>query len=205
MIASLKGTLQHNSVDRLVIDVGGVGYDVAFCKSGLGKLPELGQEIFLHIYTNVREDAIALFGFMDMAEKELFTILLGVSGVGPKLALNLLSSAPPSDLARAVLSDDLPALTKLPGVGKKTAERLCLELKDKIQDFAEVADPVNSSPIKITADERLINDVISALVNLGYPQTQAKAALDKVMEQHPAKLPQPPIEEILRLALRSLV
>ncbi|NOX25822.1 MAG: Holliday junction branch migration protein RuvA [Deltaproteobacteria bacterium] len=197
--------LQYKSTNRLVIDVQGVGYDVAFCKSGLGQLPELGQEVFLHIYTSVREDAIALYGFIDSAEKELFTILLGVSGVGPKLALNLLSAAPPAALARAVLTDDLHALTKLPGVGKKTAERLCLELKDKVQAFADAAAPADTvlSP-KNTADERLAGDVISALVNLGYPQIRAREALAKVMEQHPPELPPLPIEEVLRLTLRSL-
>ncbi len=204
MIASLKGILQHKSANRLIVDVQGVGYDVAFCKSGLGQLPEPGQEVFLHIYTSVREDAISLYGFTTLAEKELFTVLLGVSGVGPKLALNLLSAAPPAALARAVLSDDLHTLTKLPGVGKKTAERLCLELKDKVQAFVDVAAPADRelSP-ENKADERLAGDVISALVNLGYPQIRAKEALDKVMEQYSPELP-PPIEEVLRLTLRYL-
>jgi Holliday junction DNA helicase RuvA len=204
MIASLRGLLSYKSTERLIIEVGGVGYDVAFCKSGLGQLPELGQEVFLHIYTNVREDAISLYGFISPAEKELFVILLGVSGVGPKLAINLLSASPPSDLARAIMADDLVTLVKLPGVGKKTAERLCLELKDKVQAFAEDSGSVDSAAPDVTADEWLIDDVVSALVNLGYPPPQAKAALNKVMEQYSPELPPPPIEEILRLSLRSL-
>ncbi len=204
MIASLRGILSHKSTDRLIIDVGGVGYDVAFCQSGLGKLPELGQEVFLHIYTNVREDAIALYGFIDLAEKELFIILLSVSGVGPKLALNLLSASQPADLACAILADDLPALIKLPGVGKKTAERLCLELKDKVQAFAKTADPVEPTDQIMPADERLNQDVISALVNLGYPQAQASEALKKIMSQYSPEEESPAIAEILRLTLRSL-
>ncbi len=204
MIAPLRGILFHKSTDRLIIDVGGVGYDVAFCQSGLGKLPELGLEVFLHIYTNVREDAIALYGFIDSAEKELFVILLGVPGVGPKLALNLLSASAPADLARAIMADDLPALIKLPGVGKKTAERLCLELKDKVQSFAETADSVDLNEKIIPADERLSEDVISALVNLGYPQAQAVEALKNVMAQYSPEKPAPAIAEILRLTLRSL-
>ncbi len=205
MIACLKGILLHKSTDRLIIDVNGVGYDVAFCKSGLAKLPELGSDVFLYIYTNVREDAIALYGFIDEAEKELFVVLLSVSGVGPKLALNLLSAAQPAVIARAILEDDLHTLVKLPGVGKKTAERLCLELKDKVQAFTESAGAADSAPQKInTIQERMADDVISALVNLGYPQTQAREALRQIMVQYPAELPPPPIEEILRLTLRSL-
>lgn len=206
MIACLKGILLQRSDSRLIVDVGGVGYDVAFCKSGLAQLPEIGHEIFLHIYTNVREDAIDLYGFIDSVEKELFIVLLGVSGVGPKLALNLLSVSLPADFARAIMTDDLHGLTKLPGIGKKTAERLCLELKDKVQIFAELAGHSEAGPqVRASADERMSGDVISALVNLGYPQVQAREAMRRVMEQLPSGLSEEPsIEEILRLTLRSL-
>lgn len=205
MIACLKGILLQKSAANLIIDVGGVGYNVAFCKSGLAQLPEIGQEIFLHIYTNVREDAIDLYGFVDPSEKEFFTVLLAVSGIGPKLALNLLSASHPAEFAKAIMADDLHSLTKLPGVGKKTAERLCLELKDKVQAFAELAGhhAADNQPSTI-GDERMSDDVVSALVNLGYPLAQAREAIRRVIEHLPPELPEPPIEEILRLTLRSL-
>ncbi len=204
MIASLKGILQYKSSGRLIVEVAGVGYDVAFCREGMSRLPETGGEIFLHIYTNVREDAIALYGFLEVEARELFVVLLGVSGVGPKLALNILSAAAPAQLARAIMSDDLAALVKLPGVGKKTAERLCLELKDKVRDFADLsADETPASAEKSPGSETS-QDVISALVNLGYPAAQAEKALKKVVAGRPAGEPEPPIEEILRLTLRSL-
>jgi len=204
MIASLRGTLIHATPQRLIVEVGGVGYDVAFCASGLRQLPELGMELFLHIFTKVREDAIELFGFVEPLEKEMFIVLLGVSGVGPKVAMNILAVASPGDLARAVLTDDLHRLTALPGIGKKTAERLCLELKDKIQPFAELAgQPHELRPVVEEVDQ-VAMDVVSALTNLGYPPAQAREALRRVRQALPPELPPPPIEEILRLTLRSL-
>lgn len=204
MIASLKGILQYKSPNRLIVEVAGVGYDIAFCRAGLSRLPETGGEIFLHIYTHVREDAISLFGFLEAEARELFVVLLGVSGVGPKLALNILSTAPPAELARAIMSDDLAALVKLPGVGKKTAERLCLELKDKVRDFADLSNDKTPVGIETSSGSETAQDVISALINLGYPPAQAEKALQKIVAGLPAGLPEPPIEEILRLTLRSL-
>lgn len=204
MIASLRGTLIHATPNRLIVEAGGVGYDVAHCASCLQQLPELGQEIFLHIFTKVREDAIELFGFCDPLEKEMFAVLIGVSGIGPKVAMNILAVASPAELAQAVMSDDLHRLTAMPGVGKKTAERLCLELKDKVRAFADLTAP---SPTKAAAPEtadQVAEDVISALTNLGYPPTQAREALRRVRLALPPDQPAPPIEEILRLSLRSL-
>ena len=133
MIASLRGILTHKSSDELIVEVGGVGYDVCFSPTGLHRLPEIGAEVFLHIYTNVREDSIDLYGFSERQEKEMFIVLTSVSGVGPKLAMNILSGLDPAALASAILTGDLGRFTKLPGVGRKTAERLCVELKDKVQ------------------------------------------------------------------------
>lgn len=206
MIASLRGTLIHADPARVVVEAGGVGYDVAFCASGLQRLPLLGEEVFLHIFTKVREDAIELFGFTDVREKEMFVVLLSVSGVGPKVALNILAVVSPGELARAVMTDDLHRLTALPGVGKKTAERLCLELKDKARPFAEL----EARPSEVAAvtnpeeSDQVAADVISALTNLGYPPAQAREALRRVRKALPEGQPGPPIEEILRLALRSL-
>ncbi len=204
MIASLRGTLIYIGSNRLIVEVSGVGYDVAFCPSGLKHLPELGQEVFLHVFTKVREDAIELFGFTDPREKEMFVVLLGVSGVGPKGAMHILAVASPGELAQAVLTDDLHRLTALPGVGKKTAERLCLELKDKIRAFADLAaQPMETRTVREEVDQ-VAADVISALTNLGYPPVQAKEALRRVRQSLAPELPPPPIEEILRLTLRSL-
>lgn len=205
MIASLRGTLIFADPGRVVVEAGGVGYDVAFCGSGLSRLPALGDEVFLHIFTKVREDAIELFGFADAREKEMFIVLLTVSGIGPKVALHILAAVSPGELARAVMTDDLRRLTALPGVGKKTAERVCLELKDKVRPFADL----EPRAAEVKADAREENDqvsadVVSALVNLGYPQNQAKEALRLVHKSLPEGLPAPPIEELLRLTLRSL-
>jgi len=206
MIACLTGSLFQKSTERIIIDVGGVGYDVAFCQSGLGQLPEVGEEVFVHIYTKVREDAIELFGFINVEEKELFMVLIGVSGVGPKVALGIVGSTPPSDFARAVLTDDLHRLTQLPGVGKKTAERLCLELKDKIHVFVDHDDDESAVARRAAANlgDQVVSDVVSALVNLGYPQVQARQALKNVFKSIPNDEAVPPIEELLRLSLRSL-
>lgn len=204
MIASLRGTLIQATPQRLIVEACGVGYDVAFCASGLRQLPELGAELFLHIFTKVREDAIELFGFVDPLEKEMFVVLLGVSGVGPKVAMNILAVASPGDLARAVMADDLHRLTALPGIGKKTAERLCLELKDKIQPFADLAGHSHEVRPVVEEVDQVAADVISALTNLGYPPAQAREALRRVRQALPPELPAPPIEEILRLTLRSL-
>jgi len=204
MIASLRGTLIHVSSNRLIVEAGGVGYDVAFCASALKQLPPLGSEVFLHIFTKVREDAIELFGFLDPQEKEFFIVLIAVSGIGPKVAMNLLAVASPADLAQAVLSDDLRRLTAMPGIGKKTAERLCLELKDKIQAFAELANHPQQAPLEAEATDQVACDVVSALTNLGYPAAQAKDALHRVRQALPQGQPAPPLAEILRLTLRSL-
>ena len=204
MIASLRGALIHTSTNRLVVEAGGVGYDVAFCASGLKHLPELGSEVFLHIFTKVREDAIELFGFVDPLDKEMFVVLLGVSGVRPKVAMNILAVASPGEVAHAVMADDLHRLTALPGIGKKTAERLCLELKDKVQAFAELAVAPHETQMAGEKLDQVADDVVSALTNLGYPPAQAREALRRVRQSLPQGQPAPPIEEILRLTLRSL-
>lgn len=204
MIASLRGTLIYSDPNRVIVEAGGVGYDVAFCASGLPRLPALGEEVFVHVFTKVREDAIELFGFTDLLAKEMFIVLLTVSGVGPKVAMNILAAASPGDLARAVLADDLHRLTALPGVGKKTAERMCLELKDKVRPFVDQGQaPSETKAVPDDADQ-LAADVVSALTNLGYPPAQAREALRRVRKALPTDQPAPPIEEILRLTLRSL-
>lgn len=204
MIASLRGVLAHKSPESLIVDVGGVGYEVFYSPTGLHRLPENGEDIFLHIQTKVREDAIDLYGFLEVKEKQMFVLLTGVSGVGPKVAVNILSGMASADLASAIASNDLGRLVKLPGVGKKTAERLCLELKDKVQFAAASDSAVLEEPAAVPEDQQSL-DVISALVNLGYPPANAKKAIDKVrLTIGDDGFTELSLEELLRQALRSM-
>jgi Holliday junction DNA helicase RuvA len=197
MIALLRGTLAYKSSDHVVIDVGGVGYRLFIPLSTFYSLPETG-DVSLFTHTHVREDALLLYGFLSMEEKELFGILISISGVGPKLAVNILSHIPAKDLKRAIASGDIKRLSSLPGIGKKTAERLVLELKDKvgpIHDLPE-ADDVQSN----TSGGDISNDVISALINLGYKENQARKVLES-MELAPDLT----MEEALKGALKVLI
>lgn len=215
VIASLQGKLAHKGSDALVLMVGGVGYEVYFPASRHHRLPALGDELFLHVQTVVREDSFALYGFPDQGEKRMFQLLLGVSGVGPRLAMNILAGALPSVLSGAILRDDIVLLKKLPGVGKKTAERLCLELKDKMEFFPAADDGAMASPGAEELPgaggefkEAAFRDAFSALLNLGYPAPRARVVLDDlrrgVVEGEGGELADLPVEELLRLALRSL-
>ncbi len=183
MIATLSGKLLLKSTDRAVVDVGGVGYEVFFSHDGMARLPDIGSEVFIYIHTNVREDAITLFGFLEEEEREMFLILKSVSGIGPKLALSILSGIRVGELCQAIVAKDVARLTALQGIGKKTAERLCLDLKDKIShlghgemepgSFEQGSIPQSSSHM----------DALSALVNLGYPDPVARKALATVKKQ----------------------
>ena len=205
MIACLRGKLLQKLPDTIVIDVGGVGYEVFFPATGRHQLPVEGAELFLHIQTVVREDAFLLYGFVDLEEKAAFLLLTGVSGIGPKLAHAVLGGLSPAELSRAVAGDDIHTLVKLPGVGKKTAERICLELKDKIQFVPSALDVASSSSLPESSSD-LSNDAISALVNLGYPQVRAEEALSAVRRQQgPEAFQAMTLEEMLRQALRALV
>ena len=197
MIALLRGTLAYKSSDHVIIDVGGVGYRLFIPLSTFYSLPETG-DVILFTHTHVREDALLLYGFLSMEEKELFGILISISGIGPKLAVNILSHIPAKDLKRAIASGDIKRLSSLPGIGKKTAERLVLELKDKvgpIHDLPE-ADDVQSN----TSGGDISNDVISALINLGYKENQARKVLES-MELAPDLT----MEEALKGALKVLI
>ena len=197
MIALLRGTLAYKSSDHVIIDVGGVGYRLFIPLSTFYSLPETG-DVSLFTHTHVREDALLLYGFLSMEEKELFGILISISGVGPKLAVNILSHIPAKDIKRAIASGDIKRLSSLPGIGKKTAERLVLELKDKvgpIHDLPE-ADDVQSN----TSGGDISNDVISALINLGYKENQARKVLES-MELAPDLT----MEEALKGALKVLI
>jgi Holliday junction DNA helicase RuvA len=205
MIASLKGELIHKSPDKVVVDVNGVGYEVFLSSASLQKMPTVGEEVFLHIHTSVREDSLTLFGFADMEEKEMFLLLINVSGVGPKLALTILSGIRPDALSRAISTRDIGRLTTVSGVGKKTAERLCLDLRDKVGFMLTVDEHEAGEMIADAGDHTTTADVISALVNLGYPSVRAHQALAVIRKRMaPEKFSALRVEELLRETLRSL-
>lgn len=195
MIARLDGVLLEKRADSAVLDVQGVGYLVHLSLQSMGRLPPEGARAQLRCYTHVREDALQLFGFLTAEEEELFHLLIGVSGVGPRLALNVLSGMPAGELAVAILHGELARLTRIQGVGKKTAERLVLELKDKIKTSGLAAAPVSRPPG--APSEALL----SALVNLGYRPAAAERTADQVRR---ALGPAAPLEDQLREALRLI-
>ena len=205
MIASLTGKIQYIASDRCVIDVNGVGYEVFLSTEGLSRLPERGETLFLHIHTNVREDAIVLFGFSERMGKEMFLTLKTVSGIGPKLALAILSGMPLDSLSQAIMTGDVKGLTTISGVGKKTAERLCVELKDKVGDFQSAASQTAVSTIGPLGGGTAVVDALSALVNLGYPDSMAREALASVKKQRGDEtFTAMKVEELIREGLRTL-
>jgi Holliday junction DNA helicase RuvA len=175
MIALLTGQIAYKSPDHIILDVQGVGYRVQIPFSTYYELPEEGGTATLHIHTSVREDAILLYGFRTRLEKSFFQLLIAVSGVGPKLARDILSNIQPGPLAQALSQGDLGKLATIPGIGKKTAERLVLELKDKVGKMDLSSLPATEMR-NIPADD-VADDVISALLNLGYKEPQVRKAL----------------------------
>lgn len=178
MIAHLKGLLLEKSADRLVVEINDIGYEVLIPFSTYYELGEVGDTVSLRIYTHVREDVLSLYGFLSRKEKELFTQLIQVSGIGPKLGITILSGLPVDEFTQALMDQDVVKLYGIPGVGKKTAERLVLEMKDKVLDwFPELEDSSVSS-----ASGSVQADVVSALVNLGYARNTAERAVAKARE-----------------------
>lgn len=171
MIAHLRGRLLSKQPQQVIVEAAGVGYDVAISVSTYTSLPTEGAEVALHIHTQVREDTLALYGFLDRNEKRIFERLITVSGVGPKLAITIQSGLPSDRLVAALRAQDHATLTRIPGVGKKLAERLVVELKDKLEDMA-VAAPA------VAAVGPAAEDVLSALVNLGYQRPSAQKAIE---------------------------
>ena len=174
MIAHLRGRLITRHPNQAIVDAGGVGYDVTISVPTFSELPPLGGEVSLHIHTHVREDQIALYGFLRPEEKQLFEKLLTVSGIGPKLAITILSGMPTDEMVNAIHGSDVVRLTKIPGIGKKTAERMVLELRDKL------AVAGNEPAAVMPSFSALQEDVLSALVNLGYQRVSAEKALGAV-------------------------
>ncbi len=179
MIAHLRGSIFEKHPNQVVVEIGGVGYDVQIPISTYTALGDPGQPVSLTIHTHVREDAIILFGFGSAEEKALFERLISVSGIGPKLALSVLSGLPASDLVAAIRSNDVPRLVRIPGVGKKTAERIVLELKDKMAGVDAAGKPVEAAATAGPALSTLDADVVSALQNLGCARSAAEEAVRK--------------------------
>jgi Holliday junction DNA helicase RuvA len=172
VIAHLRGKLVEKEPARVVIDVNGVGYEVFVPLSTSSALPDRGNDIAIDIHTHVREDIIALYGFSTRRERAIFEKLMTISGIGPKLAVTILSGGSVDDLVNAIKRSDLPRLTAIPGVGKKTAERIVVELKDKLQEFTVVAPDKSSTEV----------DVLSALENLGYSRVLAESAIRRALD-----------------------
>ena len=199
MIASLTGRLASKHPGGVVIDVQGVGYDVLIPLSTYYRLPEPNQSVTLAIHTHVREDAIQLFGFSTQREKDAFLMLLGVSGIGPKLALSVISSLSVDDLAAAIRNDDHKTLASVPGIGKKSAGRLALELKDKVEKLGVAADHRTARAAE--PSNKLVDDALSALVNLGYKAGDVKDVVKQVLAGRNGDTPLP---DLIRAALKEL-
>ena len=194
MIAQLRGRLLRKAPQEAVVDVGGVGYRVTIPLSTFYRVGEPGAEVTLLTHTHVREDALALFGFLTAMEQELFERLIAVSGVGPKVAISILSGIEAPELAAALRSSDIARLTRIPGVGKKTAERLVVELKDKMQDLPAAEAAVPASPSAAT------DDLVSALLHLGYSRPEAERGVERALRDHAGGR----FEDLLRAALQAV-
>ena len=191
MIAKVRGTLDHKAPGEVIVDVGGVGYQLFTALSVFYRLPDVGQPVTLLVYTHVREDALQLFGFFDSAEKQAFVLLTGVSGIGPRLALNILSGMAAGELLGALRDGDVARLVTIPGVGKRLADRMIVELCDRIDALPDAA--------PTAADPGVRGDALSALVNLGYRRADAERAVRQVLSEGAAEL-----ETVLKEALRML-
>ena len=197
MIARLAGTLLEKSPNRLVIDVSGIGYEVLVPLSTFYSIGDPGRDVNLRVHTHVREDVIALYGFGSALEQDLFERLIAISGIGPTLALAVLSGIDANDLIRAIRSQDVGRLTRIPGVGKKTAERIGLELKDRLPQAA----PAPADAAEAPSGDQMRDDLLSALTNLGYPRNAAEKSVDTALK----KSPDAAFEQLLRDVLRAMM
>lgn len=198
MIAHLRGKLLTKHPNQVIVETSGVGYEVNISVPTFSELPANGSEVALHIHTHVREDVIALYGFLRPAEKQLFEKLMTVSGIGAKLAITILSGMAADEMASAIRGNDLARLTRIPGIGKKTAERMVLELRDKLPP---AAGSVTATAPAMTAIEE---DVLSALVNLGYQRAAAEKALATAAKHSVGKSESASFDTLFREALSTL-
>jgi Holliday junction DNA helicase RuvA len=199
MISYLRGTLLEKHPNQIVVDVNGVGYELTIPVSTFSSLPDSGSEVRLRVHTHVREDVLALFGFATQAEKAVFEKLIGVTGIGPKLAVTVLSGLDAKELVAAIRGGQLEALVRIPGVGKKTAERMVVELRDKLDMLGIAATPQAAKTDKpaLAQDEE---DAISALMNFGAQRATAEAAVRKAKSEAPGEN----FESLFRRALKLL-
>lgn len=201
MISYIRGELAAVQETKAIVDVGGVGYGIFMSSQALGLLPPVGQQVRLHTYLNVKEDAMQLFGFLTSDDLYIFKLVIGVNGIGPKGGLAILSVLSPDDLRFAVLSADAKAISQAPGIGRKTAEKLILELKDKLsmQDVLEHADGDAGVSALSAGGSGVLGDAVQALAALGYGSTEALKAVKKV-----APTEEMSVEEVLKQALKFL-
>lgn len=195
MIAYLRGVLFEKNVDSVIVDVHGVGYKCTVSKNTLADLPAEGSSVELRVHTHQREDALTLFGFSTTDEEELFHHLTTVSGIGPKLAMNILSGMQPRELAISITQSEIARLTKISGVGKKTAERLVVELKDRLKVSGPLLPRASNAPSGVR------EQLVSALVNLQYKPADAERAASVALEEHPDAT----IEQLVPMALQKLM
>jgi len=201
MISRLSGILIQKSVPAITVDVHGVGYRVFVPLTTFYELPEAGGPVTLHLHTHVKEDAINLFGFFTLEERNMFQVMISVSGIGPRLAMNILSGISAAELMDAITGGNLRRLLHIPGVGRKMAERLVLELKDKVVKLDRDQTAVRDRAVPMTAAEAVREDAFSALLNLGYKNVPAREAIEKVMQEEEAV---PPLDLLLKKALQRL-
>lgn len=200
MIALLSGKLVYKGISYIVVDTQGVGYRVFIPLTTFYELPEAGQPVTLHVHTSVKEDAINLFGFYTLQERDLFQLMISVSGIGPKVAMNILSGISSAELLEAISGGNLARLITIPGIGRKMAERLILELRDKAAKKM-AADQIPVTDARQKQKEAMREDVLSALVNLGYKAGAAKDTLDKIMRDDEGE---PAMDQLLKKALKLL-
>lgn len=199
MIGQLRGIILEKQPPQLLLDVQGVGYEIDAPMSTFYHLPEVGKEVLLHTHFIVREDAHHLYGFYDREERKLFRTLLKVNGVGPRLALTILSSIDPNEFVRCVTHNDTASLVRVPGIGKKTAERLIIEMRDRLSAWQSISHAELSIAAPKGSRNQIIQDAVSALIALGYKPQEASRAVSKVDDGNLSS------EEIIRRALREMV
>jgi Holliday junction DNA helicase RuvA len=200
MIAYLSGTLFSKNPQSVVVDINGVGYQIFIPLSTFYRLPDETEKVNLHVYTHVRQETLQLFGFQTEMEKQIFLLLISVSGIGPRVALNILSGMGSEELLSAIVMADSERISSIPGVGKKTSQRIILELKEKASRLAEGIEAMPEQRIEIRNRE-IYDDALSALINLGYPSKAAKRAIEIVLpKDHDMN-----IETLLKEALQNLI
>lgn len=202
MISYIRGELVAQYEDKVIVDVGGVGYGIYMSAQSMSRLPQTGSEVKIHTYLNVKEDLMQLFGFLTLDDLNVFKLLIGVSGIGPKGGQAILSVLSPDDLRFAVMADDVKAISSAPGIGKKTAQKLIVELKDKlsIEDVLEHAAATEENiEVKTSAGAEIQSEAVQALVALGYGSTEALKAVKQV-----EITPDMQVEELLKLALKHM-